>query len=210
MNFLRRMLPGLAVVGLALVPTLAQAQVFNLDPGSELVNYSNSSNDAYSDGRGTVFTANTNFNLTSAGLWTNPLGSFTYTWNLYLVTEYPGGVNNELLGTTTVTPTDTGLGFYDATFSSPISLVEGNRYHIEVTYTGEGEENWFYDFNQGSVNLGGVTVEDGTSEGDTGNTVMPLIRLNAGAAAPEPGSLALLALGCATAGFGLKRRRIAH
>ncbi len=206
MNYLQKVLPGLAVMSLALFPALAHAQVFNLDPGTTLQSFSNNSNDGYAQGRGTVFTVNSSFTLTSAGLWTNPSGSFTYTWNLYQSSNYPSSVNDTLVATTSVTPTDTGLGFYDAVFSSPINLVAGNRYHIEVNYADNGEENWFFNFDQGNVNLGGVSVEDGTMGGSTGNTVMPFIRLNSGAAAPEPGSFALLALGGTLAGFGLRRR----
>ncbi len=202
----RGTLAPLALLGLAALPQAAHAQI-NLDPGVALQFFSGNTNNGYSTGRGTVFTANSNLTVTGAGLWTNPVGSFLMTWNLYQTTTYPGAVNNVLLATTTVTPADTGLGFYDATFGSPVALTAGNRYHIEVTYAGAAEGNFFYNFDLGSVNLGSVTVEDGTRTGSTTNTVMPLIRLNSGSSsAPEPGTLALLALGI-VGGVVAKRRK---
>ncbi len=201
----RGTLAALALLGLAMLPQTAQAQI-NLDPGTALTFFGGLNNQGYSAGRGSVFTANSNLTITGAGLWTDPSGSFTMTWNLYQTTSYPGNVNNTLLATTSVTPVATGLGFYDATFGSPVSLTAGNRYHIEVNYAGRAQGNFFYFFNLGSVNLGSVTVEDGTRIGSTTNTVMPLIRLMTSSSAPEPGTLALLALGI-VGGVVARRRK---
>jgi hypothetical protein len=197
-------LGGLLTAMALLLGGVAHAQV--LDPGVALTEMSSGFNDGYFSGRGTVFTANSDFTLTGAGLWTNPTGADTYTWNLYQTLGYPVSVSDVFLGTTSVTLTDTGLGYYDATFSSPISLVAGNRYHIEVIYQGIGEQNFFYNFDQGSVNIGDFTVEDGTDSGGSSNSVMPSIRLSGSAAAPEPGTLALLALGGAVEFMRARRR----
>jgi hypothetical protein len=189
----------------ALFSGISHAQIV-LDPGTGLQS-SGGGNNGFFSGRGTVFTANSDLLLTGAGVWANPLSSFTHSWSLYQTNTYPGNVNNTLLAVGSTTSSDLGAGFYNVIFSSPVNLTAGNRYHLEVMHQNSLQQNFFYSFNLGSVNLGPVTVEDGTLGGSTTNGVMPLLRLNtSSAAAPEPGALAFMLLGVTLAGLFSRRR----
>ncbi len=172
---------------LAAVP--AQAQFQNLPgPGANIL-FTSNSNDGYSAARGTVFTANANFSVSGASLWTNEINGtpIVATWNLWQTTSYPGNVNGVLLATANVTwNVDLGTTFYDVTLPSAVNLVAGARYHIEVRFNEPAEENWFYNYNIGTNNVGLVTVEDGTLGGDTSNTVMPYIRLQTAPSCTPP------------------------
>ncbi|HTF91083.1 MAG TPA: hypothetical protein VK843_21895 [Planctomycetota bacterium] len=160
--------------------TSAQAQYQELQGVTPLQLYTTNTNDIYNGGRGTVFIANSAFTVFGASLWTNAMTGVPVhaTWRLWQTTVYPGQVNQVLLSTANVTwNVDQGLAFYSATLPSPVMLTPGNRYHIEVSYSESVEENWFYNEDLFANNLGLVTVLDGTQSGNTGNTVMPLIRL---------------------------------
>ncbi len=180
---------GNTVMPLIQLHTLAPAQPLNLPGPGALTLFSSNDNDGYSASRGTVFSPNVDFRVTGASLWTNPINGIpiSATWKLWLTTGYPGNVNNVLVRTENVTwNADLGAAFYDVIFPSPVEVNVGLRYHIEVQYNQSAQENWFYDFHLGSNNVGPVTVEDGTLGGDTGNTVMPFIRLRTNLNCPTP------------------------
>ncbi len=175
------------LICLAAVP--AQAQFQDLPgPGANIL-YTTNTNDGYSAARGTVFIANSNITVSGAGLWTNAINGtpIVTTWQLWQTSNYPGNVNGALLATANVTwNVDLGTTFYDVSLPSPVNLVAGTRYHIEVQYNESVEENWFYNYDIGTNNVGLVTVEDGTLGGDTGNTVMPYIRLQTAPSCTAP------------------------
>jgi hypothetical protein len=195
---LRRAAPLLAVALLAGLPARAPADFLELDPGVPLDQLSTNSNDGYFLGRGTVFTVDDPLEVLGAGLWTNLRGSATFTWSLFETDNFPGEVNDVLLTTASATLGGAGPTFYDVSFAAPVALDPGSRYHIEVTFTAVVRQNAFFLFDLGSVDIGPVKVEDGTLGGDTGNTVMPLIRLQVPAGSvPEPSSFALVGAGLA-------------
>ncbi len=148
-----------------------------LKPGGSLTSLASGSNDGFNTGRGVVFQANEALSIAGAGLWTNPTGNITMTVNLWETTTYPGNVDDTLLATGTRTLQDGGQGFYDVGFNTPVVLQVGHNYHIEILYDNVAEQNFYYIFDQGNVNIGPVDVLDGTEGGNTANGVMPLIRL---------------------------------
>ncbi len=175
------------LTSLAAVPARAQYQ--DLPGPNALTLYTSNKNEAYNVARGTVFTANADFSVVGASLWTNQINGtpIVATWRLWQTTNYPGNVNGVLLASANVTWSfDLGTTFYDVSFPTAVSLSAGNRYHLEVQYAQSAQENWFYPYNIGNNNLGLVSVDDGTLGGNTANTVMPLIRLNIVPGCPTP------------------------
>jgi hypothetical protein len=200
----------LTLIAVLFTTGFTQAQTFlNLDPGVPLQLFTTNFNDIYSGGRGVVVQTNSAITVTGVGLFTEPpVGGFTPTWTVWQTTNYPSSnVNNVLLET--VSPgllANAGLAYYDTALTTPITLVPGNLYHFQISYAEAAQQNWFYNFNEGNVNIGPVSVLDGTAGGDDSNTVMPGMRLTL-AAVPEPTVLALTGVSGLVIGGGLWYRR---
>ena len=112
-----------------------------LKPGVQLTEFTGApANDGFNAGRGTVFSANAGFAVTGAGFWTNPAGNITITVKLWQSLNYPGSVNDVLLASQTTALSDSGLGYYDVTFPSSVTLVPGSTYHIEVSFPEDMEQ----------------------------------------------------------------------
>ncbi len=190
------------IVGIAAATTCASAQIV-LDPGFSFDLFTTNSNDGYNDGRGAVFSANTNFTLNTVGLTNNFSAGTSVTYELYQVISTSGDVltGSTLLGSTTFNTTALGLVSHTASIGA-LSIVSGNDYLVRAIFTDVALENWFYNYDQNfdaPVNLGDVTLIDGTQNGDTSNTVLPEFTLNV----PAPSSV----FGLGLAGLVVTRRR---
>ena len=203
-------LVALAASAFVATGALADGIEFPLDPdqpgeNNPLILYSNNTNDGYSSFRGMVFTANEDVLINGAALFTqatNPLGA---TFELYTVVATNGNV---LAGATLERQVRAelqgDLGFHGTKFD-PFVLIEGDSYLLRVGYSEAADENWFNDFDPNffgdpPVDLGPVTLIDGTLGGDTSNFVAPFMALQI---VPAPGALALLG----AAGLVARRRR---
>jgi hypothetical protein len=195
---LKRLLLAIVCVSGA---AMANAQI-NLDPGTGLIQFTTNVNDGYASGRGMVFTMNSTIQVSSFGFYTSGNTGPT-TWTLHQVTNLSGNVlvGATLLATVVDTMSAGALGYYDTPTFTPVTLTAGNSYHLNLAYTQAAATNHFYNWNGPSVNIGVMTLIDGTFAGDTGNTVAPGFRING---VPEPASMAALALG---AGLLARRRR---
>lgn len=174
------------------------------DSGDDpLTLFSQNSNDGYSSFRGVVFQADENVTINGAYLWTQSSNGLNATFELYTVINTSGDV---LAGATLERSANHllqgSIGFHGGKFNS-FDLIAGNSYLIRVGYSEAAEENWFFNYDQGSedpLDLGPITIIDGTLGGNTGNTVTPYMALQI---VPGPGALALLGL----AGLAGRRRR---
>lgn len=192
------------IFALTTLAAIGAAQQVNLDPGTGLNLFTTNTNDGYAGGRGMLFTMNSNATLGSFGFYTD-IASGPVSFTLRQVFTLSGNVNagSTLLNTTNGNIGGAGLGYYDLNIAGgPITLVAGNNYHLEITYSQAANQNYFYNWNGvPPVNVGAFHLVDGTAGGDTGNTVAPGMRV--GTIVPEPASMAVLGLGA----LALLRRR---
>lgn len=175
------------------------------DSGDDpLTLFSQNSNDGYSGFRGVIFQANEDVSINGAYLWTKSLNGLNATFELYTLAVTEGNV---LAGATLERTSNYllqgDIGFHGGKFDA-FDLIAGRNYLIRVGYTQPADENWFFAFDQGSedpLDLGPITIIDGTASGHSGNTVTPFMSLQI---VPAPGAMALLGL---AAVVGRRRRR---
>ncbi|MBZ5607461.1 MAG: PEP-CTERM sorting domain-containing protein [Acidobacteriia bacterium] len=218
-------------IGLVLLPVIvlwltaaARADVLVLDPGT-------APNDATNIGnvdRGDAFDVFSNFSISSAGIFFDPLtnGATNITVNIYAVTPGVGtdpGTVGSLLGTASAPVTDAGFTFYDVPIS--FDFTSGNRYYM--AFTANGADGWgfglnnmrFFEFDSATnspFTVGSVSVIDGGCFGTDctgfGNFLLPELRLTTTSTSevPEPSSAWLSMLLLSGIAFGIWRRKTAQ
>lgn len=166
--------------------------------------FTTNSNDGYAGMRGLVFQMAGDAIIDSVGILQDLTG-ITLDWSVSQTTGFSGNVGSgkTVLRSGSAVATTDGLEWIDFSFA-PLILGNGNSYLIEFSFTGSSNQNFYY----ANVNMawaqGSYTQLDGTSAGDTINTVVPAIRLDEVASVPEPSACAMLAGGL---GLLLLRRR---
>lgn len=157
--------------------------------------FTTNSNDAYSGGRGIVFQMSADTVIDSVGLFQN-LTNITLNYEVAQVLTVSGQVDSvkTVLRSGSGTFTTSGLEFIDFGFPA-LTLQAGNAYHIEFSFNGSANQNFFYDNANVSWTQGAFTSLDGTEDGNTSNFVVPAIRVNAVEAVPAPSGLLLAATG---------------
>lgn len=165
--------------------------------------FSTNSNDGWSSGRGVVFQATADGTMSSIGLY-HDLTGIDLSYKISETTSANGDIATGeivlLTGNTVVTTN--GLEWIDfAIADTPYSA--GSFYHIQFSFSGNGNQNFFYDNNDVPFTQGSFEVIDGTQGTSTGNSVMPAVRLDdsagfVGESVPVPAlsswSIALLLL----------------
>lgn len=166
------------------VTVQAVADEIPLDPGTEFRLFTQNTNDGYASFRGMVFTANENLTLDSLGLYTKKAsGALNATFEVWKVVVTRGDVHQGATKIGQGTGQLTGaLEFHNLDLDAPVALVAGSHYHVRVGYPDAAEENWFYEFDpvffgDPPVNIGPVTLIDGTLGSDTSNFVAPFMQL---------------------------------
>ncbi len=151
--------------------------------------FTTNSNDGWNSGRGVVFQATGTEIITSVGLF-HDLTGMTLSYKVSEVLTVNGDVETgeTILASGSATVTTSGLEWID--FPIPnIPFTAGSIYHIEFSFPGTGNQNFFYNNGNVTFTQDGFEVIDGTSAGNTGNSVMPAIRLetqDVNAAPPGP------------------------
>lgn len=159
--------------------------------------FSTNSNDGWNDGRGMQFGLSTNTSIDSFGV----LQDISLQSGISLAFEIFDVTNNVILrsGSSGVVGTN-GLEFIDV-FFAPLQLLAGNIYHMEFTFDGLSNQNFFHD------ERGALTYNDGPfinidstidGPGSVSNFVLAQFRTNTSTGQtpiPEPGILALIIVG---------------
>jgi hypothetical protein len=207
---------GLAAVGAALVcaglaQMPAQAQLLTLIPPSPTeFGGTPAADGGVGDERGLFINALSTFSITSLGIEADPtVASLGFTANIYAAT---GLTRGSLLATNTVTLPDAGQGFY--TVPIAFTFTAGQTYDIAVDFSNASTVLVrFVQDNYPTYNVGGVInvpANAGELSGNAGNGVSPVLQVNlagASGAAPEPGTLALMAGAFLIPAAALRRRQ---
>ena len=190
-------------------PTDPDGRVFSFDD-----------NDGWDGGRGIVFTTLRPVLLSSVSLY-HDLTALDLAYQVASVERTTGLLRDgqTVLRQGSRTVTTAGLEWVPFNFA-PLRLSGGNSYHIEFSFSGNGNQNVFHnncpDFppdNPNSCDSGEIRYSvgpfsdvDGTQSGDTANFVQPAVMVEVSEetpAIPEPGTFFLL--GGAAVAAGVKR-----
>lgn len=195
-----------AVAGLVLsVSGFANAGLIEFIPPNDLAGqvYSTNSNDAWSSGRGFVFEMLSNESIDSLGIY-HDLTNINLFYELSEVTSLTGTLTSgqTVLRSGNALTTTSGLNWIDFAISDLV-LMAGSYYHLEFTFSGSGNQNFFYNNGNVAFSNGSFSSIEGTNNVDTGNFVMPALRVNTTTSVPEPTTLAIFALAI----MGLVSRR---
>ena len=172
--------------------------------------FSTNSNDGWNSSRGVVFQVNSTQTVNSIGLYQDLTG-VTVNYEVDQITSASGNVGpgKVILRSGSGTFTTSGLQFI--TFAiAPVTLNSGSFYQIRFDFSGNSNQNFFYDNQDVPFSQPGFSQIDVTEGDDTGNTVMPRIEINAATAVatvPVLSSLGLALLGVLLAGAALTRLR---
>lgn len=212
-----RVLLGLSLAGL--LTSAAQAATVTFVPPNDTSGSitTTNDNDGYLFGRGLVFRATTAQIIDSIGIYLDVTDALL-NWVIYQTTGITGDIatGQIALQSGSLQVTTSGLEWVDIPVSS-LALVANGTYHLSFTHEADGNQNFFYNNANATWTQGVFTLIDGTGNGDTGNTVVPAIRLNTvnvaapdpGSEVPEPSSL-WLAGGAVVALFGARRRIVRY
>ena len=171
---------GVAALGLA---GAASAQTVFVPPNDPVGHvFSTNNNDGWAASRGIVFQVTSSQAINSIGLLQDLTG-ITVSYEIDEITSASGNVGpgKSILRSGSAAFTTSGLQFI--TFSiTPLTVQAGHFYQIRFQFSGNSNQNFFYDNNDVRFSQAGLTQIDGTEGDDTGNTVMPSIEINASAA----------------------------
>ncbi len=177
----------LLIGALLLFTSSAHAAIIEFVPPNDPVGrvFTTNSNDAWGSGRGVVFQATVDGVISSIGVY-HDLTGIDLSYTLSQTTSANGNITTgeTILASGSAVVTTNGLEWIDFPVAD-IPYTAGSFYHIEFAFSGNGNQNFFYDNNNVTFSQDGFDVIDGTQSGNTGNSVMPAIRLD-NDASPSP------------------------
>jgi hypothetical protein len=175
----------------------ANASIIEFIPPNDLSGqvFTTNSNDAWSTGRGLVFQMTATETIDSIGLF-HDLTNINLSYELSQVFSASGNVTSgqTILSNGSNLISTAGLEWIDFGVSN-ILLSSGNFYHLEFTFSGNGNQNFFYNNGNIAFSQGSFALIEGTNNGNTSNFVMPALRLNTVSSVPAPAAVWLFGSG---------------
>jgi len=163
-------------------------------------------NDSWWMGRGITFNVSSRQSLTSVGLL-HDLSGIDLSFGLYEISKDSVTLTKLTTLASGGSSVDTnGRAWIDYALSGVV-LETGKDYLLEFAFDGDADSNFYYWNDNVSWDQGAVVNLDGTMGAELLNAVVAGFRVEAvdAAALPEPGTLALIAVGMAALG---RRRRL--
>ncbi|WP_306392115.1 PEP-CTERM sorting domain-containing protein [Telluria beijingensis] len=183
----------------------AAATVIFVPPNDTVGSEYSAGNDSWWMGRGITFGVDSRQAVTSVGLL-HDLTGIDLTFGLYEISMSSVTLTRlSSLASGGSNVTTNGRDWIDYALAG-IVLDPGKQYLLEFAFQGDANSNFYYDNQNVLWNQGPFTSLDGAMGIEIGNFTVAGLRIDSvdvAAAVPEPGSLALLALGMAA----LVRRR---
>lgn len=160
------------------------------DPVGHVV--TTNANDGYAGGRGVVFSMLNDVAIDSVGIYLDVTG-LVVSYSIAQVTSTTGQVTSgeTILDSGSAAVTTNGLQWVDFHLARR-TLLNGEQTTLEFTFSGNANQNFFYNNNNVTFTTGDFQLLDGTQGGNTNDFLMPAVRVNT---VPEPDGLALAGLG---------------
>jgi hypothetical protein len=208
-DFMRHTLKAVAAVAALACSSAAAAQVEFVPPSDPVGQvYTTNDNDLWAGGRGVVFSPTSDYLLNGVGLYQD-LTKANLNFSLSLASAETGDVGGGTIITSgSQLVTTSGLEFVTFSFA-PTLLTAGTYYHLNFSFTGNSNQNFFYDqWEAQPYSQPGFSGIDGTAGSHTSNTVLARIQLNPlQGGVPEPSTWAMMLLGFGAIGFSMRRQR---
>ena len=157
---------------------------------------STNSNDGYGNGRGILFTVDSATTVDSVGIYQD-VTEITLSFDLEIY-------NGAVLANGGSTESTTGLEWieYDG---FEVNLLPGNTYHLEFTFAGNSNQNFYYMNQNQTWSQDGFSTLDGTYNNSDSNSLVAAFRVNANAVSDTGSTAALLGVGVVALAFARRR-----
>lgn len=206
MKLSTKLFSGIAFAAAMVVSAQASAVAIEFVPPNDTTGqvFTTNSNDGWSGSRGIGFQVDSAKTLSSVGLYQD-LTNISLSYGVYEISSLSGTFTRlTTLRSGSATVSTSGLEWIDFGFAD-LTLDVAKNYLIDFSFSGNSNQNFFYNNNNIAWAQDGYTGLEGTAGSGFSNFVVAAFRVNA-TTVPEPGTLALLGIGLAGAAVARRKK----